>query len=55
MIQEILTYLILASAVGYVIFKIIKMFLNKADSSGCQTDGCSDCNFKTGCVDERKI
>lgn len=51
MFQEILTYIIIAFAFGYVIYKTIKFFRNankiskNSPCKGCATGSCSECPF----------
>ncbi len=47
MIQDVLTYMLIASATGYILFSLYRMIVpsKKLQSMGCP--GCSGCDAKT--------
>ena len=50
--QELITYSIITATVGYVVFKIVKMFVIKENISTCASSGCSGCSVQTSCSDD---
>ena len=52
--QEIITYIIIAATVTYVVFRTAKLILKKENDSSCVSGGCSGCSVQTKCVDPIK-